>query len=78
VLVFLSLTMGFLSAIVVNDTVALMGPPIVYLPARSMNIDPGPTFLLLAFSITIGSTATPRGNPQNMLIAISSGMRPPS
>jgi di/tricarboxylate transporter len=56
VLVFLSLTMGFLSAIAVNDTVALMGPPIVYSLARSMDIDPRPAFLLLAFSITIGST----------------------
>jgi len=77
VLVFLSLTMGFLSAIAVNDTVALMGPPIVYSLARSMDIDPRPAFLLLAFSITIGSTTTPIGNPQNMLIAISSGMRAP-
>jgi Na+/H+ antiporter NhaD/arsenite permease-like protein len=77
VLVFLSLTMGFLSAIAVNDTVALMGPPMVYSLARSMNIDPKPAFLLLAFSITIGSTTTPIGNPQNMLIAISSGMRAP-
>ena len=77
VLVFLSLTMGFLSAIAVNDTVALMGPPMVYSLARSMNIDPRPAFLLLAFSITIGSTTTPIGNPQNMLIAISSGVRAP-
>ncbi len=77
VLVFLSLTMGFLSAIAVNDTIALMGPPIAYSLARSMNIDPKPVFLLLAFSITIGSTTTPIGNPQNMLIAIGSGMRAP-
>lgn len=77
VLVFLSLTMGFLSAIAVNDTVALMGPPIVYSLVKSMNVDPRPVFLLLAFSITIGSVTTPIGNPQNMLIAISSGMRSP-
>jgi Na+/H+ antiporter NhaD/arsenite permease-like protein len=42
-----------------------------------MGIDPKPVFLLLAFSITIGSTTTPMGNPQNMLIAISSEMRAP-
>ncbi|MDH5815481.1 MAG: SLC13 family permease [Candidatus Nezhaarchaeota archaeon] len=76
-LIFLSLTMGLLSSIAVNDTVALMGPPIVYSIAKSMGINPKPLFLLLAFSITIGSTTTPIGNPQNMLIAINSGMKCP-
>ncbi|MEM0153811.1 MAG: SLC13 family permease [Ignisphaera sp.] len=73
----LSLLFGILAAFVVNDTVALMGPSIVYSISRAANIDPRPMFLLLAFSLTIGSVATPIGNPQNVLIAIDSGIEAP-
>lgn len=73
----LSLTFGLLSAIAVNDTVAVMGPPMVYFISRVLGIDPRPLFILLAFSITIGSVMTPIGNPQNMLIAVESGLRAP-
>ena len=34
-------------------------------------------FLLLAFSLTIGSVMTPIGNPQNVLIAVESGVEAP-
>jgi Na+/H+ antiporter NhaD/arsenite permease-like protein len=34
-------------------------------------------FLLLAYSLTIGSVMTPIGNPQNVLIAIESGITAP-
>jgi Na+/H+ antiporter NhaD/arsenite permease-like protein len=34
-------------------------------------------FLLLAYSITIGSVMTPLGNPQNVLIATQSGIKAP-
>ncbi len=68
---------GLLSAIAVNDTVALMGPPIAYAIAKAAGVNPEPMFLLLAFSITIGSAMTPIGNPQNVLIAIESGMSSP-
>jgi len=73
----LSFTFGLLAAIAVNDTVAVMGPPIAYFAAKTLNIDPKPLYMLLAFSITIGSTMTPIGNPQNMLIAVESGLRAP-
>jgi len=72
-----SLVMGLLAAFAVNDTIALMGPPIVYMIAKAISIDPTPLFLTLAFSITIGSVMTPIGNPQNLLIAIESGMTAP-
>ncbi|MCX8204999.1 MAG: SLC13 family permease [Candidatus Nezhaarchaeota archaeon] len=76
-LVALSLILGLLSAIAMNDTMALAGPPIVYSFSRAIGIDPKPAFILLAFSITIGSVATPIGNPQNLLIAVGSKMPSP-
>jgi len=72
-----SLLFGFLSAIAVNDTVALMGPPIAYVISRAAGLDPKFMFLLLAYSLTIGSVMTPIGNPQNVLIAIESGITVP-
>ncbi|MCX8196380.1 MAG: SLC13 family permease [Acidilobaceae archaeon] len=77
VVIALSFALGILAAIAVNDTVAVMGPPIVYFVSRALRLDPKPLYVLLAFSITVGSVATPLGNPQNMLIAIESGMSAP-
>ncbi|ABL78929.1 Citrate transporter [Thermofilum pendens Hrk 5] len=68
---------GLLAAFAVNDTVALMGPAVAYVISRAAGIDPKAMFLLLAFSITIGSAMTPIGNPQNVLIASGSGMPAP-
>jgi Na+/H+ antiporter NhaD/arsenite permease-like protein len=73
----LSLVFGFLAAIAVNDTVAVMGPAIAVFISKVLRVDPKPLLLLLAFSITIGSTMTPIGNPQNMLIAVESGLKAP-
>jgi Na+/H+ antiporter NhaD/arsenite permease-like protein len=72
-----SFLFGILSAFAVNDTVALMGPPIAYIISKAINIDPKFMFLLLAYSLTIGSVMTPIGNPQNVLIAIQSGIPAP-
>ncbi len=72
-----SILFGVLAAFAVNDTVALMGPPIAYTLSRVAGIDPKFMFLLLAFSLTIGSVMTPIGNPQNLLIAIESGVEAP-
>lgn len=72
-----SLLFGLLSAFAVNDTVALMGPPIAYVISRAAGLDPKFMFLLLAYSLTIGSTMTPIGNPQNVLVAIQSGIPAP-
>jgi len=68
---------GITAAFAVNDTVALMGPPIAYSIARALEIEPKIMFLLLAYSLTIGSVMTPIGNPQNMLIAVESGVKAP-
>ena len=44
---------------------------------KKMKISPKPLLLTLAFAVTIGSTVTPMGNPQNLLVALASGMRAP-
>ncbi|WP_448577833.1 SLC13 family permease [Thermosphaera sp.] len=72
-----SILFGLLAAFTVNDTVALMGPPIAYAVARVTKTPPSFSFILLAFSLTIGSVMTPIGNPQNMLISINSGLKAP-
>ncbi len=72
-----ALLFGLLVAFVVNDTVALMGPPIAYSLSKIGDLDPKMMFLLLAFSLTIGSVMTPIGNPQNVLVAVESGVPAP-
>lgn len=72
-----SLLFGFMSAFFVNDTVALMGPPIAVLIGKSLGGRYEASILLLCLSITIGSVMTPIGNPQNILIALQSGMKSP-
>ena len=66
--------MGLLSAFLVNDTIALVAIPLVVYISKHIGIKPIILLLGLAFGITIGSTMTPIGNPQNLLIAIQSGM----
>lgn len=72
-----SLLFGLLSAFAVNDTVALVGPLIAYTISKVARIEARFMFLLLAFSLTIGSVMTPIGNPQNILIAVESGINAP-
>lgn len=69
--------MGVLAAFVVNDTIALLGVPLVaYVSARS-GLRPDVLLISLAFGITVGSVMTPVGNPQNLLIALQSGIPTP-
>lgn len=72
-----SILFGLLASIALNDTIALMGPPIAYAISRACGIEPKMLFLLLAFSITIGSVTTPIGNPQNILIVEKSDIIAP-
>lgn len=69
--------MGALAAFLVNDTIALLGIPLAVYVARHSGIRPQVLLLALAFGITVGSVATPIGNPQNLLIAIDSGIKLP-
>ena len=64
---------GFLSAFLMNDTVAIIGTLFAVSLSKKMNI-PGEILLItLAFSVTTGSVLSPVGNPQNLLIALSEG-----
>jgi len=68
ILLILIFVMGLLSALLMNDTIAIIGTPIViHLARNGLNIKP--LLLALAFSVTIGSLTSPIGNPQNFLIA---------
>jgi Na+/H+ antiporter NhaD/arsenite permease-like protein len=71
------LGMGILSAFLVNDTIALLGIPLIIYISRHIGIRPAVLLISLAFSISVGSTMTPIGNPQNLLIAIRSGISLP-
>jgi len=68
---------GALSAVLMNDTLAVVGTPVMLLLARKHAIAPTPLLLALAFGVTIGSTFSPIGNPQNLLIAVHGGMSNP-
>lgn len=65
------------SAFLMNDTLAVIGAPVALLLARSHRIKPALLLLALMFAVTIGSVASPIGNPQNLLIAIQGNLANP-
>jgi Na+/H+ antiporter NhaD/arsenite permease-like protein len=69
--------MGAMSAFLVNDTLALMATPIMLGVSKQMRIRPTVLLITLAMGVTVGSTLTPIGNPQNLLVALSSGISNP-
>jgi Na+/H+ antiporter NhaD/arsenite permease-like protein len=68
-LLLLIASMGLFSAILMNDTMAVIGTPLVLYWAGRWSLDRRAVLLALCFAITIGSVATPIGNPQNLLVA---------
>ncbi len=68
---------GALAALLMNDTLAIIGTPVVLLIARRNDINSKLMLLALAFAVTIGSTTSPIGNPQNLLVAVDGGMANP-
>jgi Na+/H+ antiporter NhaD/arsenite permease-like protein len=77
VIIFILLGMGFLSALLMNDTLAIIGTPLVLGLAAKFRISPKLALLSLAIAITTGSVMSPIGNPQNLLVAVNSGMQTP-
>lgn len=67
-LLYVTLTSGILSALLVNDTVCLMLTPLVIAIIRRGKLPLLPFLIALATSANIGSAATLVGNPQNMII----------
>ncbi|HOC84459.1 MAG TPA: SLC13 family permease [Methanoculleus sp.] len=68
---------GVLSALLMNDTLAVVGTPLMLYFARRHGISAKLLLLSLAFAITTGSVVSPIGNPQNLLIALSGGIGNP-
>ena len=69
--------MGLFSALFMNDTLAILGTPLLLKVAHHRRIETRPLLLGLAFAITIGSVCSPIGNPQNLLIALEAPIGPP-
>ena len=65
---------GVLSALFLNDTVALMLTPTVIALARNLDAPPLPYLVALAMASNAGSLATITGNPQNVAIGLASGI----
>ena len=68
------LLMAAFSALLMNDTVAIIGTTVALFCAARYTIPVKTMLFALCFSVTFGSSMTPIGNPQNLLIATSSGM----
>jgi len=65
---------GLLSALMTNDTVCVFFTPVVVELCELHQLPHGPFLIALASSANVGSTLTPVGNPQNMIIASLSGI----
>jgi Na+/H+ antiporter NhaD/arsenite permease-like protein len=63
---------GVLSALFLNDTIVLMFTPLVLDVTVALKRNPIPYLIGLVTAANVGSTATIIGNPQNMLIGMSS------
>jgi Na+/H+ antiporter NhaD/arsenite permease-like protein len=74
---FLLFGTGFLSALLMNDTLAIIGTPLVLGLATKFRLSPKLMLLTLAIAVTTGSVMSPIGNPQNLLVAVNSGMQTP-
>ncbi|MBW4693211.1 MAG: anion transporter [Lyngbya sp. HA4199-MV5] len=65
---------GTLSALFMNDTIALILTPLVVTLTVALTLNPIPYLLALAGATNLGSVATLSGNPQNILIGSFSGI----
>jgi len=74
---FILVGMGLLAALLLNDTLAIIGTPVVLSLASKSQRQPKVLLLALAFAVTIGSVMSPIGNPQNLLIALHGNMPNP-
>ena len=73
-LVIITLVTGITSAFLVNDAVVMLFTPVIILICRSLRTNPMPYLIAEIMASNIGSAMTITGNPQNMLIGISSGI----
>jgi len=69
--------LGIFSALLMNDTIAIIGTPILLRVAHRKGLPSQPLLFGLAFAITIGSVMSPIGNPQNLFIALGVPIKNP-
>ncbi|TCT09861.1 YbiR family transporter [Tepidamorphus gemmatus] len=65
------------SAVLTNDAAAVIGTPIALMLARALDRPAVPILIALCAAVTLGSMASPVGNPQNILIASHAGFTDP-
>jgi Na+/H+ antiporter NhaD/arsenite permease-like protein len=73
-LVRIGLVAGVCSALVTNDTTCILLTPVVLRVCARRRLHPGPFLVCLATCSNVGSALSPIGNPQNMIIALLSGL----
>ncbi|AFY35194.1 anion transporter [Calothrix sp. PCC 7507] len=73
-LIALTFASGVLSALFLNDTIALIFTPLTLSLTQALGLNPIPYLLAVAGATNIGSVATLSGNPQNILIGSFSGI----
>jgi len=75
--IFILFIMGFFSAFLMNDTIAIIGTPLVLHFSSRHGVSHRLMLLALCFAATLGSVVSPIGNPQNLLIALGGNVADP-
>lgn len=65
---------GLLSGLFLNDTIVIMFTPLLLEVIFALKRNPIPYLIALATSANVGSVSTIVGNPQNMIVGLSSGI----
>ena len=73
-LIALTFGSGILSAVFLNDTIALIFTPLTLSLTQALGLNPIPYLLAITGATNIGSVCTLSGNPQNILIGSFSGI----
>ncbi len=60
---------GLASAVLMNDTLAIIGTPLMLRMAAAHGLPARPLLLGLCLAVTTGGVLSPIGNPQNLLVA---------
>ncbi len=74
---FIIISLGLLSPFFINDTMVIVFTPLLIALSGKLGVSPKPLLLTMAFAVTTGSVFSPIGNPQNLLIALNSGIKNP-
>ncbi len=77
ILFYILLYSGILSNLVTNDGISASWTPVILEVSNMTGLNEIPFLYALAVGVTIGSVIMPTGNPQNLLIALESGIKNP-